>query len=1145
MKKSRLIEGQVTLAPTDLSNFLSCRHSVFLDLQAANDEAVRPVRHDALLEELRTRGHRHERAYLKHLQSEGLDIAGLDGAEDGEEPSASSPEITLAGMQDGVDVIYQAALADDSWSGRVDFLRKVNTPSGLGDWSYEVYDTKLARETRARTILQLCVYSYLLGQLQDVRPEYMHVVTPSSNFRPSSYRVDEYAAYFRLLKQDLQEFSLQPDETYPEKVSHCDYCSWWAGCEERRRKDDNLCYVAGISATQIKSLRTAGVERLAQLAALDPVPEPSQGSREALIRVRDQARVQDAARKEDAPYYELKEPFDVEHGLAMLPEPAPGDIFLDFEGNHFAETGVQEYLIGYRTNGPDGSIGYTALWATKPEEERAAFEEFIDFAVSRRKQYPRAHIYHFAPYEPEALKRLMGRYATREVKLDELLRACVFVDLYKVVKRALVAGVERYSIKDLEPFFNYQREQDVREATMNRRIIETAIASGDCADLSRTHFQIVEDYNREDCESAARLRDWLEQIRKKTMAEGHALPRPELKTGEASDNISALDSEIVYLRNRLLDNIPLNPDEHSREQQARFVLAHMMEFHRREDKASLWEYFRLLELDASELIGERRALTGLQHERTIEYTAAPVERYTFPPQELDARKRDDVYGLDGFKVGTVVDISHSGHTIDIKKRMDRADFYLHSAILHNQIPSDVLRKSLMRFAKTVLANGFDLDTPYRAGIELLLRLPPPATGPNGALKQTGEETVEAACRIALALDGNVLAIQGPPGTGKTFTGALVICELVRAGLKVGVTAVSHKVIVNLLEAVAKQAHGVESSMSLVHRRDGEYEGNWGIRRVYDYETILFELYNNSIDVLGATPWCWAREDFSQAVDVLVVDEAGQMSLANVLACTPAARSLVLLGDPQQLEQPLQSSHPEGSDVSALYHLSEGKDTLPADRGLFLSETYRLHPGIARFTSEIYYEGKIKARPGLERQEILSNGAGDNQFTGSGLRYIQVDHKGNQARSPEEVQVIRKVLDTLLKHYDWRDRDGKVRALTKGDILIVAPYNAQVSALAEAMPELAERIGTVDRFQGQEAPVVIYSMTSSSPEDAPRGMEFLYNSFRFNVATSRARALCILVGSASLFRPECRTPQQVKMANGFCRYIELARTVKPV
>lgn len=906
----------------------------------------RPVRYDVLLEELRSRGLKHEKDYLKRLQSEGLHIVGLDGTENAEEPPATSLEMALAGMQEGVDVIYQATLTDGHWLGRVDFLRKVDTPSDLGDWSYEAYDTKLARETRAETILQLCVYSHLLCKIQGVQPAYMHVVTPGNDFKPLSYRVDEYAAYFRLLKQGINEFVTDPGETYPEKVSHCDYCSWWPDCEERRRDDDHLCYVAGISSTQINSLRTVGVECLAELAELDPVPEPTQGSRNALIRVREQARIQNIARQSDIPYYELKEPFDAEHGLAMLPKPTPDDIFLDFEGNHFAETGVQEYLTGYFKSWFDDKTGYRALWAKKPEEERKAFEQFIDFATKVRKRNPRAHIYHFASYEPAALKRLMGRYATREVELDELLRAQVFVDLHKVVKRALVAGVERYSIKDLEPFFGYQREQDVRTATMSRRIIENAIASGDSDNVPDEHFRQVEDYNREDCESAARLRDWLEQLRNEVIEDGQDLSRPELQTGQASDKISDLDREIENLRNRLLESIPINPDERSREQQAQFVLAHMMEFHRREDKASWWEYFRLLELDRGELMDERRALTGLYHEQTIDPKAAPVKRYCFPPQELDARKGDDINSLDGSKFGTVEDVNHSLHTIDIKKRRDTANTHLDDVLLHSHVSSDMLRKSLMRFAEAVLANGFNLDIPYRAGVELLLRKPPPTTNQGGALKQPKEKTVDAARRIALELDGNVLAIQGPPGTGKTYTGALVIRELVRAGLKVGVTAVSHKVIINLLESTAAQADNIGLSLSLVHRQKGDYNGMWNIQCKYDYDTILNELCNGSINVLGATAWCWARPEFKQSVDVLIFDEAGQMSLANVLACAPAGRSLVLIGDPQQPEQPLQSSHPEGSDVSALYHLSEGKDSMPADRGLFLSETYRLHPDIS-------------------------------------------------------------------------------------------------------------------------------------------------------------------------------------------------------
>ena len=333
------------------------------------------------------------------------------------------------------------------------------------------------------------------------------------------------------------------------------------------------------------------------------------------------------------------------------------------------------------------------------------------------------------------------------------------------------------------------------------------------------------------------------------------------------------------------------------------------------------------------------------------------------------------------------------------------------------------------------------------------------------------------------------------------------------------------------------------TIAIVHRQDGEYEGKWRIRRETNYDSIRADLDSGEINVLGATAWCWARPDFDQSVDVLIVNEAGQMSLANVLATAPAGRNLVLLGDPQQLEQPLQSSHPEGSEVSALYHLLDGEDTMPANKGLFLAETYRLHPDIATFTSEIYYEGKVGARPGLERQAIVPNSDSDSALTGSGLVYVPVLHTGHPARSLEEVEVIGRLVDELVGCCSRQDKDGVVKPLAEKDVLVIAPYNAQVAALIEALPALSKRIGTVDRFQGQEAPVVVYSMTSSSPEHAPRGMEFLYSRFRFNVATSRARALCILVGSPELFRPECRTPRQMKMANGFCRYLELARVIE--
>jgi uncharacterized protein len=311
-----------------------------------------------------------------------------------------------------------------------------------------------------------------------------------------------------------------------------------------------------------------------------------------------------------------------------------------------------------------------------------------------------------------------------------------------------------------------------------------------------------------------------------------------------------------------------------------------------------------------------------------------------------------------------------------------------------------------------------------------------------------------------------------------------------------------------------------------------------IQEVSQNEEVLTRLQNGDAQVAAGTAWLWARGEFFESVDVLFVDEAGQMSLANVLSVAQAARSLVLLGDPQQLEQPQKGCHPEGTGVSALEHVLAGQETLPDDRGLFLAETWRLHPAICGFTSEIFYESRLRARPGLDRQAL----EGSSPWTGAGLWFAPVDHEGNQSSCPEEVEEVAEILESLIGgKVAWIDAEGRKRPLSRDDILIVAPYNAQVAGLKLRLP--GARVGTVDKFQGQEAPVVIYSMTTSSPEEAPRGMEFLYSLNRLNVATSRARCACILVASPRLFEPECRSPRQMQLANAFCRYLELARTVE--
>jgi superfamily I DNA and/or RNA helicase len=390
----------------------------------------------------------------------------------------------------------------------------------------------------------------------------------------------------------------------------------------------------------------------------------------------------------------------------------------------------------------------------------------------------------------------------------------------------------------------------------------------------------------------------------------------------------------------------------------------------------------------------------------------------------------------------------------------------------------------------------------------------------------------------VALKDSVFAIQGPPGSGKTYTGARMICELIKRGQKIGVTALSHKVIRKLLDTVVEAAREKDiAGLRCMHRdKNGEESDDVAVARK-DNEEALEALEAGKVNVLGGTSWLWSCERAFQAVDVLFIDEAGQMSLADVLAVSQAAKNLVLLGDPQQLDRPLKGSHPDGAEKSGLEHLLNGQKTISAEVGFLLPESWRLHPALCKFTSEVFYEDKLGSHA-IARNRVLD---GHPWLNGAGLWFVRVTHDGNRNSCPEEVDAIEKIAKGLLwPEVVWFRSLGNSRRLEAKDILIVAPYNAQVADLSARLPGM--KIGTVDKFQGQEAPVVIYSLTTSSPEDAPRGMEFLYSLNRLNVATSRAMSTVIMVGSPRLLEPECKNPRQMQLANALCRYRELATMV---
>lgn len=1134
----RTAGATIDLSASDLSQFLGCHHRTALDLQVARGLRDAPHWVDQALELLKQRGLDHEKGYVEELRAEGREVIDL-------RPYGSEEAVihTLEAMQTGAGAVVQPALRVGRWFGRPDVLSRVPTPSSFGPYSYEVVDTKLARETRGGTVLQLALYSELLASAQGVLPEDFHVVTPDPEKAVQHYRVRDFDAYCRLVRARLEAaVGTDPHElalaNYPEPVEHCEVCRWWSLCDRRRRDDDHLSLVAGISRLQILELQGAGVTTLAELAAL-PLPlgfKPHRGAVETYERVKDQARVQLAGRTRGAPVHELL-PITEGQGLARLPAPAPGDIFLDLESDQFAREGGREYLFGFE--GPPGgdSTAYRGVWAFTDAEERQAFESVIDTIVEAWRNDPKIHVYHYSPYEPAALKRLMGRYATREAELDRMLRAELFVDLYSVVKHAVRASVEHYSIKDLEPFYSFKREATLADARINLRAVECALELRDVDAITPEIRTIVEAYNRDDCVSARRLRDWLEELRARAERGSGPIPRPEPKEGEPSEKVSDRQRRVDELMAALLAEIPAEREVRTEEQQARWLLAYLLDWHRREEKASWWEYFRLRDLEEEELAAEGRAIAQLAFSgRVGGTTKCPVDRYMFPAQDSDVRERDELHLPGGARLGSVAAIDREARTLEIKKRSDQANVHPTAVFAHSHVSTEELEGSLLRIAEDVATRGILTGGRYDAARELLLGRPPRLRSGTFAMGD-GEVVADFAVRIVADLDHTVLPIQGPPGSGKTHTAARMICELVRLGLRVGVTAVSHKVIHNLLEKVVKQAREADVTVRCAEKVSKKSDSQGGTLQTASNDDIAAWLTSGKANIAGGTAWLWARSEYEGAVDVLVVDEAGQMSLANVLAVSPAATSLVLLGDPRQLEQPQQGTHPEGTDRSALEHVLDGHQTMPRERGIFLSETWRLAPGIAEFTSQVFYEGRLASHEGLERQVLT----GPPPFFGAGLWTVAVEHQGNQTSSPEEVEAVERVVKHLLGgETQWTDADGELHALTGNDILVVAAYNAQVARLEEKLRSHGLRVGTVDKFQGQEAPVVIYSMATSVPEDAPRGMEFLYSLNRLNVATSRARCACILVASPRLWEPECKTPGQMRLANALCRYVELAQ-----
>lgn len=1153
-------DGTYVLSPSDLTAASSCE---FAWLRAVDSRLGRlterlPDAADPMLDRTAQLGGIHEQRHLERLIAQhGSGVVQLN------RPNPYNPatllaahETTIGLLRAEAPVIYQAAFFDGSFGGLADFLVRND------DGAYEVWDTKLARQASVSALLQISAYAHQLDLEGIPRSQFGYLQLGNSpqadgTNRPFEQVLTEIIPVYLEHRAKLNNLltarlaASDPVEWNDPRYSYCGSC---AICTAEIETSDDLHLVAGMRKSQRAKLRGAGIHTIHDLAAADATVEAM--NPDMFDKLRQQAQIQVAPTTlvgaREVPAFEL---IDADM-VRRLPATSDGDVFFDFEGDPLwsdasgSDWGL-EYLFGVIEPDDEEPV-FRPWWAHDRSSEKAALIGFLDYVVARRAQHPGMHVYHYAPYEVSALKRLVGRHGTHEDVLDDLLRGGVFIDLYQTVRQALRVGTRSYSIKKLEPLY---MGSELREGLDNAAdsIVEyqryTELVGIDDEAAAKTLAGIA-DYNRYDCLSTWRLRDWLLA---QLLDEGPQTTAPgddlALATGAVDEPIDELAPLMEALRVHAGES-----EERTADEQAAAMLAAAIGFHRREHKPFWWAFFSRLVDWPSEWIEPRDCMHAVDVQLVEDWNQ---EGSKLPARTL--RLTGELEAASNLKIGTdvkgvyddvplgfeapqegvrcvgggasIADLNVNSAGLDVvtvRERKPKAVNEWDELPIGLCIPSPVPTKSIEMTLIELATDVCDQlpQWPRSAGLDILRRIPPRLVG-SGGLEVAGGAITETILDTVRKLDRSYLAVQGPPGTGKTYVGSHVIKELVEAGWRVGVVAQSHAVVENFLHGVVRWGLSPE----LIAKPKGADDVPWANLNGAKLRRFIDD-HESTGCLVGGTAWTFSARGtvgFEQ-LDLLVIDEAGQFSLANTLAAATSAQRLLLLGDPQQLPQVSQGTHPEPVDTSALEWIASDYDTLPPDRGYFLERTWRMHSELTAAVSRLSYGGRLRSQSDATDTRVLSG-------VTPGVHPITIDHSGNAVQSSEEAAAIVKLVADLQRE-TWKESDSQsARPLNPSDVLVVAPYNAQCALLRrelDAAGFAATRVGTVDKFQGQEAPVVIVSMTASSADDVPRGMDFLFNRNRLNVAVSRGQWAAYIVRSRSLtdFLPS--TPAGLEQLGAFIR-----------
>ena len=1124
--------NHLIFSPSDLTQYMESPFASWMDhLALTHPESLpMPDEVDAMMTLLQQKGVAHELATLALFQASGLTVVDLD-------KSVDAIESTLSAMRSGVDIIYQATLTRHPFKGKADFLVKINGESLLGDFHYEVWDTKLSKTLKPYFLVQLCCYVDMLEAIQGRQPE--HIVVVLGQGEQQRLRTNDYYYYYHYLKHHfLQAHQQFNHEHRPDPAASNAWGRWSHYADDLLKQSDHLAQVATMTKSQIKKLHKAGIYTMQELADTNCMRVKGVS---ALERLKAQARIQKDSAGHDIPLYKLlPQETGKKQGLALLPLYSPLDVFFDIEGYPLLDGGL-EYLWGVSYFDQQGMRQYKDFWAHNQAQEKECFKTFIDWVYTRWLDDPTMHIYHYASYEISACRKLMGRYGICEHEVDQLLRNEVFIDLYKVVKGSLLLGEPRYSIKNVEHLYRPKRVTEVGSGGDSVVVYERWRDSpdGDSWQTSKV-LNDIREYNIDDCHSTQELVDWL-----RLRQQEHGIVYLG-KTDRVDPEIKDELSKSMQLCDRLLKNAAaLREQDQPQRAVVSSLLAWSLAFHRREAKPVHWRMFDRLGLSDEELQDDMDCLAYCTRTDRPPHKPTPAARnlayeYSFNPNQAFKGASNQYYVLgketaegNYLKVSYIKDGSFlENGSIFLQMKHELSDVI--ALIPDEFVNPDPIPEAIKHRAEAFEQGHLDHGS---AIFDFLSKRQPNITGHQaGAPIAPSHDPVQRLQQVIHAiihLDHSYLTIQGPPGSGKTYTGKHVIAELLKRGKKIGISSNSHKAINNLLISTAEycQKEGIKGFFACTKDTD-VLLNELGVT-VLDNKSIAGNLQPSC--VVGTTAWGFARSELEDAFDYLFIDEAGQVSVANLIAMSQSTKNIILMGDQMQLGQPTQGSHPEDSGLSILDYLLHAMPTIPDNMGVFLGTTYRMHAAVNQFISEAIYEGKLASAPDNDRQCITV----PLQVLGllnkeAGIIPIPVAHSGNTQASDEEVEQIVSLAKQLIGR-KFTARDSSERLIGWDDMLFMAPYNHQVNKLKIALGDKAN-VGSVDKFQGQEAPIIFLSMCASDANESPRGLNFLFDKNRINVAISRAQSLAIIVYSPALLEASVGNVDQLSMINLFCRLV---------